>query len=152
MTILVAYDGSDGADAAVASAAKLLGRDGADVVVLSVWEPLTVELLRAQRFGGPLGYAPSAAELDAQSEGQARQVADHGAEVAAKAGFQARAQAVADERDIADTIVAVAEEIDADAIVIGARGLAGIRAMVGSVSTHVVQHAHRPVLVVPVSV
>ena len=41
------------------------------------------------------------------------------------------------------------EELDVDLIVLGARGLAGVRAFLGSVSNHVVQHAHRPVLVVP---
>jgi Universal stress protein family len=43
MRILFACDGSESADAAIATAATLLGRDNADAVVLTVWEPLTVE-------------------------------------------------------------------------------------------------------------
>ena len=52
MRILFAHDGSESADAAVAAAGKLLDHDRADVVVLTLWEPLVVEALRANRFGG----------------------------------------------------------------------------------------------------
>jgi nucleotide-binding universal stress UspA family protein len=46
-------------------------------------------------------------------------------------------------------IVALAEEIQADLIVMGCRGLGGVRrALMGSVSDSVVRHAHCPVLVV----
>ena len=46
-------------------------------------------------------------------------------------------------------ITAVAEEIGAGLIVVGSRGLGGMRrAMLGSVSDSVVRHAHCPVLVV----
>jgi nucleotide-binding universal stress UspA family protein len=51
--------------------------------------------------------------------------------------------------DAARTILAKAEEMHGDLIVIGSRGLGGIREFVlGSVSHHVVQHASIPVLVV----
>jgi nucleotide-binding universal stress UspA family protein len=46
-------------------------------------------------------------------------------------------------------IVALAEELGADLIVMGSRGLSGVRrALMGSVSDSVVRHAHCPVLVV----
>jgi nucleotide-binding universal stress UspA family protein len=46
-------------------------------------------------------------------------------------------------------IVALAEELGADLIVMGCRGLGGLRrALMGSVSDSVVRHAHCPVLVV----
>ncbi len=46
-------------------------------------------------------------------------------------------------------IVELAEEIDAGLIVLGSRGLGGMRrALMGSVSDAVVRHAHCPVLVV----
>jgi nucleotide-binding universal stress UspA family protein len=49
-----------------------------------------------------------------------------------------------------DGVVAVAEELDAAAIVIGSRGLKGAReAVQGSLSHELAEHARRPVLIVP---
>jgi nucleotide-binding universal stress UspA family protein len=49
----------------------------------------------------------------------------------------------------AQEIVALADEIGAGLIVMGSRGLGGVRrALMGSVSDSVVRHAHCPVLVV----
>ena len=47
--------------------------------------------------------------------------------------------------------MAEAGALDADLLVLGARGLAGLRAYVGSVSNHVLHHVHRPLLIVPPS-
>jgi nucleotide-binding universal stress UspA family protein len=53
------------------------------------------------------------------------------------------------ERYRAQQIVKVAEDIAAGLIVMGSRGLGGVRrALMGSVSDSVVRHAHCPVLVV----
>ena len=150
MTILFAYDGSEGADAAIAASAKLFGGEESNAVVLTVWEPLIVEALRAMRFGGSVPPIPAnVAEVDDSAEAQAKRLAEHGARLAGEAGFEARAIWVADDRRIADAIVEGAKELDADLIVTGTRGLTGVAAVLGSVSNHVVQQAHRPVLVVP---
>jgi nucleotide-binding universal stress UspA family protein len=51
---------------------------------------------------------------------------------------------------VAGAILAVADELDANAIVVGTRGLTGLRSMLlGSVSHAVLQHANRTVIVVP---
>ena len=43
-----------------------------------------------------------------------------------------------------------AEKLDAEPIVVGARGLSRVQSvLLGSVSSAVVAHAHRPVLVIP---
>jgi nucleotide-binding universal stress UspA family protein len=150
MTILFAYDGSENADAAIKGSASLLRNNNAEAVVLTVWEPLAVEAVRAMRFGGSVPPIPTdVAEIDDNEEEQAKQLAEHGARIAGEAGFDSRALWVADDRRIADAIVQGAEELDADVIVTGTRGLAGIAALLGSVSSHVVQNAKRPVLVVP---
>ena len=78
MTILFAYDGSESADAAIAAAAGLLGHDGTDAVVLSVWEPLVVQALRAERFGGPIAVPLDAGSEDEETEREAGKVAEHG--------------------------------------------------------------------------
>jgi nucleotide-binding universal stress UspA family protein len=149
VTVLFAYDGLESADAAIAAARHLLGGRGTDAVVLSVWEPLVVEALRAMRFGGRFPMLSDVADIDAQSEDEARQLAEHGARLAGEAGFEARPLWVADTRAIADAIVEGAEELNVDLIVLGARGLTGIRAFLGSVSNRVLQHAYRAVLVIP---
>lgn len=122
MKILFAYDGSDSANAAIAKAGELLDGTRGEAVVLSVWEPLTVAAIKAARFGGPVAVPPDAASEDERSEEQARELAEHGAEVARQHGFDARPLASADARAIADTIVQQAEELDADLIVVGRPG------------------------------
>jgi nucleotide-binding universal stress UspA family protein len=151
MTILIAYDGSSNADAAISAAAKLMPPD-ASVVVLSVWEPLVVQALHAAKFGALTPPFPSdVADDDQHSAHAARRLAEHGARLAGEAGFDARALWAADERTIADALIEAADELDASLIVMGSRGLTGIRAFMGSVSTHVLQHSHRPALIVPPS-
>jgi nucleotide-binding universal stress UspA family protein len=47
-------------------------------------------------------------------------------------------------------VLAVADEVDADMVVVGSRGVgAHPGSLLGSTSAHVAQHAHQPVLVVP---
>jgi nucleotide-binding universal stress UspA family protein len=149
MKVLFAYDGSESAAAAIATAAAIVEPANAEAVVLSVWEPLTVQALRATRFGGGPAVPLDVAEVDERSEQQAGQLAEHGAELARQHGYDARAISVADEENIADAILANADKLGVDLIVLGARGLTGVRAFLGSVSNHVLQHAHRPVLVIP---
>lgn len=51
--------------------------------------------------------------------------------------------------DPATTVVAYAEEIQSDLIIVGSRGIGGIKELLlGSVSHHIIQHSNIPVLVV----
>jgi nucleotide-binding universal stress UspA family protein len=51
--------------------------------------------------------------------------------------------------DVAQTVVRVAEDLGVDAIVVASHGRTGLeRLFLGSVSEHIVRHAHCPVLVV----
>jgi nucleotide-binding universal stress UspA family protein len=148
MTILIAYDGSRGAESAIAAAGKLLDTEAEEAVVLSVWEPIVVEAVPLSGLG-PLAVPSNVGEADQSSEDYARQLAERGAGSAATAGLKARAAWVADADGIADAIVSAADELDAGLIVLGSRGLTGVKAALGSVSQHVLRHAKRPVLIVP---
>ena len=70
-------------------------------------------------------------------------------EAAEAAGFTATPVIAEALGPVWQAIVRVADERDAAAIVLGSRGLSGVKAaLLGSVSSGVVQHATRPVLVV----
>jgi nucleotide-binding universal stress UspA family protein len=75
-------------------------------------------------------------------KGQAKKIEKAGGEVA-------QAHLRVSVRYRAQQIVQVAQDIGAGFIVIGSRGLGGLRrALMGSVSDSVVRHAHCPVMVV----
>ena len=125
--ILIAYDGSAGAKAAIAQAAHLM--PGHPATVLCVWEP---------RLAAPAPTAAAGAErLAAEGEALAHEV-----------GVDARGAGVTSASGIAPAIVAEARRLDADAIVIGSRGPAR-SASVGSLQPALMRLADRPVLVVP---
>ena len=70
-------------------------------------------------------------------------------QIAREAGLRAEAVAIEATPPVWKTIVETAELHDAAIIVMGSRGLTGLRSMLlGSVSSAVVHHADRPVLVV----
>ncbi len=136
-TILLATDGSREAELARTTAVDLANSTRSELHVVTVSpgypsydvrNPAIVEGLRKQ------------AE-DILNE-QVEKLEQDGGEVAEKLLRIA-------ERYRAQQIVQVAEDIGAGLIVMGSRGLGGVRrALMGSVSDSVVRHAHCPVLVV----
>ena len=148
---VVAFDGSDEARAAVSTAVALF--PGRRLVIVSVWEPGLALALSPTRDMSGVGYPPpSAAEVEALDHVQhdhAVEVADEGVALARGLGATADPDPIADEADVADTIAAVAERVDACAIVVGTRGLGRMRSrLFGSTSRDVLRHTRRPVLVV----
>ena len=93
---------------------------------------------------------PAAArEVDDASKAHADRVATEGVELAQSLGLQAEALPVADEGKVADAIVELARKRSVAAIVVGSRGLTGIRARLeGSTSNAVAKHASCPVVLV----
>ena len=143
--ILIAYDGSADAQTAIDRAAQLLSNEEATVLV--VWETFIDTVTRSG--GVPVGDVDYES-LDRQNEAQARERANEGAERARQGGMNAQGVARVREQTTASTILAEADELGVDAIVIGTRGLTGLKSLLlGSVSHAVVQHAHVPVMVVP---
>ena len=144
--ILIAYDGSADAQAAIERAGQLM--KGETATVLSVWERF-IDVMTRVGTGMPVGEVDYES-LDRANANQAREQAQEGAERARRAGLEAEARIRVREGRIAETILAEASELGADAIVLGTRGLTGLKSLfLGSVSHSVLQDAEVPVMVVP---
>ncbi|HYI98200.1 MAG TPA: universal stress protein [Thermoleophilaceae bacterium] len=146
--VLIAYDGSEGAKAAVEAAGRLFPDRPA--VVVSVWHP-AADIPAASLIAIPAGVATSAYEaLDKESESQATEKADEGATAAKDLGLDATPSTLRSNGQVWATIVRAADQEDAEAIVVGSRGLSGVKsALLGSVANGVVHHSTRPVVVIP---
>ena len=144
--VLFCYDGSDGSRSAMLAAAEFVSHP-ADAVVLAVWMPAVVSLVRAGSF---LTAVPNEGEIDEQEAASAKQIAEEGAAGARARGYHASARTAKAEVSVVGTIGEIAEEIDAGLIVCGQRGRGAIRStLLGSVSHGLSTHAQRPVLIVP---
>lgn len=132
------YDGSEGAERAIRLAHPVL-RERHPAVVLFVHTP-------TERSLGGIGRGPDAPIL---GPADAETIVERGVALARAAGFEAEGLRVAADRGTAEIIADVAEQRDADVIVMGQRGRSGLTsALLGSVSRGVVNAQHRPVLVV----
>jgi nucleotide-binding universal stress UspA family protein len=146
--ILICYDGSPDAKAAIEHGARLL--KGEQATVLTIWQPFVGIVAHTPGFG--LGAAALDAEkIDDESRKYAEERAEDGVRLAREVGLEARPRTVAQGiNTTADTILAEAEALDVSAILMGSRGLTGVKSLLlGSVSHAVIQHADRPVIVVP---
>jgi len=146
--ILIGYDGSADSQAAVDRAGELM--PGQPATVLTVWEPFADVMARAGP--GMLSWPEQGMleEIDAASEHDARSRAEQGAERARRAGLCPRVRVGTRGATVAETILVAADDVDANVIVLGTRGLGGLKSLLlGSVSHAVLQHADRPVMVVP---
>jgi nucleotide-binding universal stress UspA family protein len=135
--ILVAVDGTEGADAALAFAIDVCKQIGAPLEVLTV---------KPEPPAPPIGYTQELPEVD-EPEG-AENIAMAAAETADLAGVESRAHV--GEGTPAAVIVATAHALDAGLIVVGTRGLRSLpAALLGSVSRALITHSDIPVTIVP---
>lgn len=143
--ILIAYDGSPDSQEAIKRAAVLF--PGQPVTVLTVWQRF-VETIAAA--GAGMAVMVDYDSIDGATEQAATEQAAAGVEVVREAGLEATARVAVATSTIASTILAEAAAVDADAVLMGTRGLSGLKSLLlGSVSSAVLQHADRPVVVVP---
>ncbi|ABS27289.1 universal stress protein [Anaeromyxobacter sp. Fw109-5] len=135
--ILCAVDFSEGARQALADAADLARRHGAELTLLHVWEaPHAVATMAVVAWPVPTGA--EAEELAAELE-RWKQEAERLAGTRVRIAFGHGAPGAA--------IVRMAEAGRFDVVVVGTRRHGLARALLGSVAEHVVRHAPCPVLV-----
>jgi nucleotide-binding universal stress UspA family protein len=140
--ILICYDGSTGAKEAIAHGARMLR--GQRATVLTIWSPFDTVAL------GLTGGVEDMQKTDKASRRHAEHQAEAGARLAIELGFDAEPRTVDRRTTIADAILGEADALDATAILMGSRGLTGVKSLLlGSVSHAVIQHADRTVIVVP---
>ena len=149
--VLIAYDGSEVSRAAVRHAAALFA--GRPAVLVTVWEPgMAAVAMGLPDTMGAGALPPDPATLEAVDRAQhehASTVAAEGAEFARSVGLAVEAHVVADELDVADTLIAIAQERGAAVVVAGSHGITGLRKrLLGSVSRKLIEHCDRPVLVI----
>lgn len=146
--VLLCYDGSDSAATAIAVAARLLR--GREALVCHAWAGLSRAVFHSDASDLPGALVEAAEEFDALDREAAEALAEAGARLASDAGFRAEPLAARERRKTWCTVLEAADRHDASVVVAGAHGLSGIgRMLSGSVSTALVHHSRRPVLVVP---
>jgi nucleotide-binding universal stress UspA family protein len=141
-SIVVGTDGSDTATQAVRQAVDLARAVGAKLEIVSAYEPVPEQRLKAEQRTAPedLQWAINPREdVDATLESVIALARDNGvsADIYPRRG------------DPADAILDVAEEQGADLIIVGNKGMTGAkRFLLGSVPNKVSHHAPCSVLII----
>ena len=135
--IVIGTDGSRGAEAAVEKFIELVRGAGLTVHLVCAYPgPSALARLGLSAKQEPVDMRGVAADVLARSESRLRQ-----------AGFTVEKHAR--EGDPADTIIDVADDQNAELIVVGARGATGVRRfMLGSVASKLSHHAPTSLLII----
>ena len=140
-SMLVATDGSETAGVAVTEAADLAAGTGARVHVVTAYQPLHARVATGRTVD------PEVDQWQLAQDSWADSVLDDARAVMKLRGVEA--QPYARKGDPADAIIGLAEELGADLIVVGNKGLSGARRfLLGSVPDKVSHHAPCSVLIV----
>jgi nucleotide-binding universal stress UspA family protein len=147
--LLIAYDGSDPARAAVRVAGAIF--PAAEAVIAHAYDPPA----RPQRAyaAGAIPNEPlrdSFAELEREVLDEARATVEDGRALAIEAGLVAETALLPARRGIWQELVEAAHERTADLVVSGSRGRGAFgRALLGSVSSSLLHEGGLPLLIVP---
>jgi nucleotide-binding universal stress UspA family protein len=140
--IVVGTDGSETAAEAVRQATELANMSGARLDIVSAFEPVPAERLKEETSAAPgdVQYALGPRE-------DVNLILDNACGTAKETGVEV--QTHAREGDPADAILDVAEELGADLIVVGNKGMTGARRfLLGSVPNKVSHHAPCSVIII----
>lgn len=144
--LLVAVDFSDGSERALQRGVDLARASGAELHVVSVHDiPLSVAHMgvgvEAGLPGGVFDVLEQLREeLQKKLDDLKKRYADSGVKVVIHLS----------EGAAVDSIIGIADDIDADMLILGTHGRTGMQhLLIGSVAERVVRMAHRPVLTVP---
>ena len=145
--MLVGYDGSEAANAAIGAAGRLLAPR--EVVIETVWIPYT-GVAAGGVVGAPVAVASRATqELDSIAVTRSEQTAREGARIAADAGLEARPRRLGRRPRVEHDPRQRRGSREAPAIS-WARGRGSMSsAVLGSTSAALVHHVRLPMLVVP---
>jgi len=144
--IVVGTDGSETAGAALSKAIEIASEEGATLHVVHAHR-----LVSSGQLGGAAAVGAPTFDLNDVNQGienQSKVICARAAEQATAAGVK-NVETHACPGDPADALVDVAAQVDADLIVVGNRGMAGVKRFVlGSVPNKVSHHSPCSLLIV----
>ncbi|MDY7085022.1 MAG: universal stress protein [Actinomycetota bacterium] len=146
--VLAGYDGSLPAGAAIAAGAVLL--PSAHARITFCWTPpFASEAIRRRLRTRTIGLQDLVAAIEREGAAEAEHIAGTGVTLAQAAGWACEPAAERVYGGEGFAIADLAAKLDVDVVLVGARGLGGASAVLGSVSDVVAHYTPRPVLVVP---
>jgi nucleotide-binding universal stress UspA family protein len=148
--VVAGFDGSEDAGRAIQVVGRLL--TGRSAVVVHIWEPVFHRSLAARAHAAGMidEVREVAADLQQALADNAAATTEDGVAAARAAGLDAVGETVESDDGAWRALAAAARAHGASVIAVGARGLGAARsALLGSVSSGLVQNAELPVLVVP---
>ena len=144
-SIVVGTDGSETAGEAVRQAMELAKSVGADVHLVSAYNPVPESELRRERRD-----APEDIQWSINPRQEVERTLRDAKEQVETAGVKVETHS--QESDPANAILSVAEDEDADLIIVGNRGMTGAsRFLLGSVPNKISHHAPCSVLIIRTS-
>jgi len=144
--VVVGTDGSETSAEAVRQAAELARFCGADLHVVHVFQPVS----GIATIGPDAGAAAAAAGLPEAAERHAAQILERATQAGKRIGVDVETHLHTG--DPANALIETAEQVHADLLVVGNKGMSGVRRFVlGSVPNKVSHHAPCSLLIVNTS-
>ncbi|MET7471518.1 universal stress protein [Micromonospora sp. NPDC005222] len=146
--VVVGYDGSPAASAAIEAGALLF--PGAHAWIGHLWTPpFASEELRKRLWTGKRNINVFVEAIEREGGREADRMTAVGVMLGRAAGWDAEPLVCRSYGGEGLRLAELADEKQADVLLLGSRGLGGARAVLGSVSDMAVHYSPRPVLVVP---